>query len=311
MRILLSGASGFLGSRLIPHLREGGHETVQLVRREPADAGQRRWNPAAGIIEPSALNGVDAVINLTGANVGSHRWTSAYKKLLVDTRVDATTTLARAIAAATERPTTFISASGVDYYGDTGDTPVDEQSPPGDGFLADLCRLWEAATRPAEDAGCRVARIRTGFPLAADGGLLKPFYWQFKLFAGGRMGSGKQFMPWISLPDWLNAITFLLEQPDIAGPVNLTGPEPVRNSEFSAALGRVLHRPALVPVPGIALRIAVGELGDGMLTSKRVLPRVLAKHGFPFQHSTLEDALKSAVDSPPRRARSSAQPGRT
>ena len=295
MKILLSGASGFLGSRLIPHLRDGGHETVQLVRREPADASQRRWNPAAGVIEPSALNGVGAVINLTGANVGGHRWTPAYKKLLVDSRVDATNTLARAIAAADPRPRTFVSASAVGYYGDTGDNPVDEQSPPGDGFLADLCRLWEAATRPAEEAGCRVVHTRTGFPLAKDGGLLKPLYYQFLLFAGGRMGNGKQYLPWISIPDWLNAITYLLEHDDIAGPVNLTGPEPVANAEFSAALGRVLHRPGLVPVPGIALRIAVGEFGGEALASQRVLPRVLVAHGFPFAHRSVEEALTWAV----------------
>ena len=190
---------------------------------------------------------------------------------------------------------TFISSSGVDFYGDTGDTPVDEQSPPGDGFLADLCRLWEAATGPAEDAGCRVIHTRTGFPLATDGGLLKPFYYQFKLFAGGRMGSGRQYMPWISLPDWLAAVTFLLDHPDIAGPVNVTGPEPVTNTDFSAALGRALHRPSLVPVPGFALRIAVGELADATLESKRVLPRVLAEHGFPVAHKTVDEALSWAV----------------
>ena len=294
MKILLSGASGFLGSRLIPHLRDAGHETVQLVRREPADAGQRRWNPAAGVIDRAIVDDVDAVINLTGANVGSHRWTAAYKRLLIESRVDATTTLARAVAAS-EKTRTFISSSGVDFYGDTGDTPVDEQSPPGDGFLADLCRLWEAATGPAEDAGCRVVHTRTGFPLAKDGGLLKPFYYQFKLFAGGRMGSGRQYMPWISLPDWLAAITYLLDHPDIAGPVNVTGPEPVTNTAFSAALGRALHRPSLVPVPGFALRLAVGELADATLESKRVLPRVLAEHGFPFAHKTVDEALSWAV----------------
>jgi uncharacterized protein (TIGR01777 family) len=294
VKILLSGASGFLGSRLIPHLRDAGHETVQLVRREPADAGQRRWNPAAGVIDRAIVGDVDAVINLTGANVGSHRWTAAYKRLLIESRVDATTTLARAVAAS-EKTRTFISSSGVDFYGDTGDTPVDEQSPPGDGFLADLCRLWEAATGPAEDAGCRVVHTRTGFPLAKDGGLLKPFYYQFKLFAGGRMGSGRQYMPWISLPDWLAAITYLLDHPDIAGPVNVTGPEPVTNTAFSAALGRALHRPSLVPVPGFALRLAVGELADATLESKRVLPRVLAEHGFPFAHKTVDEALSWAV----------------
>jgi uncharacterized protein (TIGR01777 family) len=294
VKILLSGASGFLGSRLIPHLRDAGHETVQLVRREPADAGQRRWNPAAGVIDRAIVDDVDAVINLTGANVGSHRWTAAYKRLLIESRVDATTTLARAVAAS-EKTRTFISSSGVDFYGDTGDTPVDEQSPPGDGFLADLCRLWEAATGPAEDAGCRVVHTRTGFPLAKDGGLLKPFYYQFKLFAGGRMGSGRQYMPWISLPDWLAAITYLLDHPDIAGPVNVTGPEPVTNTAFSAALGRALHRPSLVPVPGFALRLAVGELAGATLESKRVLPRVLAEHGFPFAHKTVDEALSWAV----------------
>jgi uncharacterized protein len=294
MKILLSGASGFLGSRLIPHLREAGHETVQLVRREPAGADQRRWNPAAGSFDRAILDDVDAVINLTGANVGGHRWTAAYKRLLIESRVDATTTLARAIAASGKTPT-FISSSGVDFYGDTGDQAVDEQSPPGDGFLADLCRLWEAATRPAEDAGSRVVLTRTGFPLAKDGGLLQPFYYQFKLFAGGRMGSGRQYMPWISLHDWLAAIAYLLEHPDIAGPVNLTGPEPVTNAEFSAALGRALHRPSLVPVPGFALRVAVGELADATLESKRVFPRVLDEHGFPFAHKTVDAALKSAV----------------
>jgi uncharacterized protein len=296
MKILLSGASGFLGSRLIPHLHAAGHETVQLVRREPADASQRRWNPAAGTIDQTALDGVTAVINLTGANVGSHRWTAAYKRLLVESRVDATTTLARAIAAAgPDGPRVFISASGVDYYGDTGDSPVDERSPAGDGFLADLCRVWEAATGPAEDAGCRVVHIRTGFPLAEDGGLLKPFYYQFQLFAGGRMGSGRQYVPWIALDDWLAAVGYLLEHPDIAGPVNVVGPEPVRNAEFSAALGRVLHRPSLLPVPGFALRIAVGELAGATLESKRVLPRVLAEHGFPFAYTTVDAALSAAV----------------
>ena len=295
MKVVLSGASGFLGSRLIPHLRAAGHETVQLVRREPADASQRRWNPAAGTIDQTVLDGVNAVITLTGANVGAHRWTAAYKRLLIESRVDATTTLARAIAASEAPKPVFVSASGVDYYGDTGDSPVDERSPAGDGFLADLCRLWEAATGPAEDAGGRVVHLRTGFPLAKDGGLLKPFYYQFKLFAGGRMGSGRQYMPWIALADWLAAVTYLLEHPDIAGPVNLVGPDPVRNAEFSAALGRVLHRPRLVPVPGFALRIAVGELADATLESKRVFPRVLAEHGFPFAYRTVDEALSAAV----------------
>jgi uncharacterized protein len=301
MKILLSGASGFLGSRLIPHLRAAGHETVQLVRRAPANAGQQRWNPAAGVLDPAVLGAVDAVVNLTGANVGAHRWTSAFKKLLIESRVDATTTLARAIAKAPGGPKIFVSASGVNYYGDTGDRPVDEQSPPGEGFLADLCRVWEDATRPAEDAGCRVTHVRSGIPLATDGGLLKPLYLQFKLFAGGRMGSGKQYLPWISVPDWLAAIDFLLTRDDLAGPVNLTGPEPVTNAEFSATLGRIMHRPHLLPVPSLALRAVAGEFAREAVASLRVLPRVLAEHGFAFEHKTVDDALEWAI---PLRSRS-------
>jgi uncharacterized protein (TIGR01777 family) len=295
MRILLSGASGFLGSRLIPHLRAAGHETVQLVRRAPADASQRRWDPESGVLDPDVLAGVDAVVNLTGANVGERRWTDAYKKVLVNSRVEATTTLAKAIAAAPERPRVLVNASGVNFYRVAGDQPIDEQSPPGEGFLADLCRLWEAATRPAEDAGCRVVLARTGLPLSTGSGILKPVYLQFKLFAGGRMGNGRHYLPWISLPDWLSATEFLLRHDDIAGPVNLTGPEPVTNAEFSATLARLLHRPNLFPVPRLALRAVAGEFAVEALASLRVMPGVLVGHGFPFAHRTVEKALEDAL----------------
>jgi uncharacterized protein (TIGR01777 family) len=295
MRILLSGASGFLGSRLIPHLRAAGHETVQLVRRAPDDASQRRWDPVSGVLDPDVLAGVDAVVNLTGANVGERRWTDAYKKVLVNSRVEATTTLAKAIAAAAERPKVLVNASGVNFYRVAGDQPIDEQSPPGEGFLADLCRLWEAATRPAEDAGCRVVLARTGLPLSTDSGILKPVYLQFKLFAGGRMGNGRHYLPWISLPDWLSAMEFVVSHDDIAGPVNLTGPEPVTNAEFSATLARLLHRPNLFPVPRLALRAVAGKFAEEALASLRVMPRVLVEHGFPFAHRTVEEALEDAL----------------
>jgi uncharacterized protein (TIGR01777 family) len=294
MQILIAGASGFLGGRLVPHLRAAGHQVTQLVRRPARNPGELRWDPTGGLLDATALAGKDAVINLAGAGVGDHRWTAAYKRTLLTSRVDTTTTLAKAIANADPRPRVLLNSSAVGFYGDTGDRAVDEQSPAGDGFLADLCKVWEAATRPAEDAGARVALLRTGLPLAKDGGLLKPLYLQFKLFAGGRMGSGRQYLPWMSLPDWLDAVGFLLER-DVSGPVNLTGPEPVTNAEFSAALAKVLHRPNLLPVPGIALKAAVGEFGGEAVASQRVLPGVLVREGFPFAHRTVEAALQQAV----------------
>ncbi|WP_433209173.1 TIGR01777 family oxidoreductase [Dactylosporangium sp. CS-047395] len=293
MQILIAGASGFLGQRLIPHLRAAGHQVTPLVRRPPRP-GEVRWDPTAGVLDATVVAAADAVINLAGAGVGDKRWTAQYKKVLVDSRVDTTRTLAMAIAAAQTKPRVLLNSSAVGFYGDTGDREVDETSPAGEGFLADLCKVWEAATHPAEDAGTRVALLRTGFPLDPAGGLLKPIAMQFRLFAGGRMGSGKQYLPWISVPDWLRAVEFVLER-ELSGPVNLTGPDPVTNAEFSEALGRVMHRPNLFPVPGFALRAAVGEFGGEALASQRVLPAVLVREGFPFAHRTVEAALQQAV----------------
>ncbi|GAA2327856.1 TIGR01777 family oxidoreductase [Dactylosporangium salmoneum] len=295
MQILIAGASGFLGRRLVSHLRDAGHDVTPLVRRPPRP-GEVRWDPTSGVLDATVVAAADAVINLAGAGVADKRWTSQYKQVLLDSRVDTTRTIARAIAAAPDKPRVLLNSSAVGYYGDTGDHAVDETAPAGEGFLADVCKVWEAATGPAEDAGTRVVLLRTGFPLDKDGGLLKPLYLQFRLFAGGPMGSGRQYLPWISLPDWLDAVGFLLER-DVSGPVNLTGPEPVTNAEFSAALGRVLHRPSLLPVPGFALRAAVGEFGGEALASQRVLPGVLVREGFTFAHQTVEEALQQAVSS--------------
>ncbi|WP_432829649.1 TIGR01777 family oxidoreductase [Dactylosporangium sp. CA-092794] len=295
MQILIAGASGFLGRRLVPHLRQAGHRVIPLVRRPPRP-GEVRWDPEAGVLDGSVVAAADAVVNLAGAGVGDKRWTAQYKKVLLDSRVDSTQTLARAIAAAPTKPQVLLNSSAVGYYGDTGDRAVDETSPAGEGFLADLCKVWEAATRPAEDAGTRVALLRTGLPLDREGGLLRPLYLQFRFFAGGRMGSGRQYLPWISVPDWLDAVSFTLER-ELSGPVNLTGPEPVTNAEFSAALARTLHRPNLVPVPGFALRAAVGEFGGEALVSQRVMPAVLVREGFRFTHQTVDEALQQAVSS--------------
>jgi uncharacterized protein len=296
VRILTAGASGFLGTPLRRRLRESGHDVVQLVRREPRAPGEVRWDPASGTLDPTALSTVDAVVNLGGASIAGWRWTERYKERLRASRIDTTTTLATAIANADGKPAVLLSASGVHYYGDTGDRTADETSPQGDGFLANLCREWEAATRPAEDAGTRVVHLRSGLPLARNGGFLAPALLQFKLFAGGRLGTGRQYVAWISLPDWLGAVEFLLDRDDIRGPVNVTGPDPVRNAEFTRKLAKRLHRPALVPVPTMALRLALGELATEALMSQRVLPGVLSASGFAHQHRTVDEALRWALD---------------
>jgi uncharacterized protein (TIGR01777 family) len=298
MRILAAGASGFLGTRLVGALAADGHQIHRLVRREPRTADETRWDPANRRLDPSVVENADAVVNLAGANINGRRWTDAYKKVLLDSRVDTTATLAAAIAAAGRRPSVLLNASGIHVYGDCGDRTVDEQDPPGTGFLADLCREWEAAATPAADAGVRVVHLRTSFPLDREGGFLKPLLLIFRLGGGGKLGGGRQYMPWISMPDWLGATAMLLDREDIAGPVNLTGPEPATNAEFTEALGRQLHRPTLVPVPSFAVKAALGELGDWAVASLRAVPGVLTKAGYPFRHRNVAAAIQWAVEHP-------------
>jgi uncharacterized protein (TIGR01777 family) len=295
MRIAIAGSSGFLGTHLVRLLRAENHDVVRLVRREPGSAGEVRWDPANRVLDPTVLSTVDAVVNLAGANVG-RRWTEAYKRRIRASRIDTTATLAGAIAAAGNPPPVFLNSSGVDYYGDTGDQAIDETSPPGQGFLADLCREWEAATGPAEDAGVRVVRLRTGPPLHAGAGFLKPLLIQFRLFAGGRLGNGRHYVPWISLADWLGAARFLLGNAAVSGAVNMTGPNAVTNAEFTRALAEVLHRPALLPLPGFALRLVLGEFSTVALASHRVLPAVLLHAGYEFRHTDVRSALRAALD---------------
>jgi uncharacterized protein (TIGR01777 family) len=297
MRIVMAGSSGFLGTHLRRRLVAQGHEIVQLVRREPGP-GQKRWWPDHGELDPEILSGADAVVNLAGAGVTDRRWTESYKRVLASSRVDPTATLADTIAGLPEhrRPRTMLNASGVHFYGDTGDETVDEGSPPGKGFLPQVCQAWEAAAAPAENAGARVIRLRTGLVLDRSAGFLKPVHLAFRLFAGGRLGNGRQWMPWIALDDWLSAATLLLARADIAGPVNVVGPEPVRNADFSRALGTAMHRPALVPTPTFALRIVLGEFANEALQSLRVLPAVLRRAGFEFRYADLDSALRAALD---------------
>jgi hypothetical protein len=300
MRVVLSGSSGFLGTKLVDRLRKAGHEVVRLVRRVPAGSNELRWDPAAGSIDAEALPYADVVINLAGANIGDKRWTDAYKRELLTSRTDSTGTLARAIRALppADRPRALLQMSGVDWYGDPGEDEVDETyEPRGGGFLTEMAQAWERAAAPVASAGVRLVFMRTGLPLGTEGGYLKPLLLPFKLGVGGRLGDGRAWVPWISVPDWLAAVEFLLARDDVAGPVNLVGPAPVRNREFAAALGRALHRPALFPVPSPALRIAAGtQFATEILVSRRVLPAVLTGRGFDFVHRSIDDALAIALD---------------
>ncbi|MEU1753844.1 TIGR01777 family oxidoreductase [Micromonospora matsumotoense] len=297
MRILMAGVSGFLGTRLVDRLTGDGHQVTRLVRRSPRNPDEQRWDPAAGQLDPAVVAGADAVVNLAGAGVGDKRWTDDYRRVIRSSRVDSTTTLAVTIAGlpAADRPRVLLNSSAVGWYGNTGDRVVEEDAPAGDGFLADVCRVWEAATRPAEDAGVRVVRLRTGLPLHRDGGLLKPQLLPFKLGIAGKLGSGRQWLPWISLRDWLDATVFLLTAEEIAGPVNVVGPHPVTNAEFTRELARQLHRPAIVPIPALALKAALGGFAQEALTSTRVLPGVLTRAGFPWTHPALPAALHAAL----------------
>ncbi|WP_130338640.1 TIGR01777 family oxidoreductase [Micromonospora kangleipakensis] len=297
MRILMAGSSGFLGTRLVDRLTSDGHQVTRLVRRPARTPDERQWTPSAAQLDPAVVAEADAVVNLAGAGVGDKRWSDDYKKLIRSSRVDTTTTLAITIAGlpAADRPSVLLNSSAIGWYGDTGDRTVEEDAPAGEGFLADVSRVWEAATRPAEDAGVRVVRLRTGLPLHRDGGMLQPQLRPIKLGLGGRLGSGRQWWSWISLRDWLDAAAFLLDGDYIAGPVNGVGPDPATNADFTRELARQLHRPAIIPVPALALKVALGGFAQDILTSTRVLPGVLTKAGFKYRHPDLRSALHAAL----------------
>ncbi len=295
MKIGITGASGFIGTPLVASLRGQGHEVVRFVRGRADAADERGWDPATRQLDPQAVADLDAVIHLAGAGVADKRWTPARKKLILDSRVDGTTAVATALAEA-HGPKVLLSASGVGWYGDTGDRVTDESGPSGQGFLAEVCRQWEASTAPAEAAGIRVAHLRTGIVLSSSGGALGKQLPIFKFGAGAPLGSGRQWNSWISLRDQIAAITHLLTA-DVAGPVNLVGPAPVTNRAFTKALGKALHRPTLpVPVPGFALKAALGELADeGVLIGQRLLPQVLQRSDFSFADGDLAGALRSSI----------------
>lgn len=298
MTIIVTGSSGLLGSALVRALRAEGTRVVSLVRRAPQSPDESFWNPARGLLDPAVLRGAAAVVHLAGAGIGDRRWNDDVKREVVRSRVEGTRTLVRALTESASRPPALLSASAIGFYGDTGDREVDETSPPGEGFLArDVVVPWEAETVPAEEAGMRVARLRTGLVLSADGGMLPRILPIFKLGLGAPLGSGRQYWSWISIDDWVLAVQRVLEDPDISGPVNLTAPEPVTNAEFTRELGRAVHRPVMpLAVPGFVLRTAIGGFAEeGVLTGQRVLPRRLLEAGHTFRHMHLGDALAAVL----------------
>jgi uncharacterized protein len=298
LKVAVTGSSGLIGPELVRTLQADGHDVLRLVRRTPRTADEHRWEPALHRLPPGLLDDVDAVVNLAGVGVADRRWTTKRKQLVLASRVDSTTTVSRALAQAVAdhpgRDRVLLSASAVGWYGDTGDRVVDETVPAGDDFLARVCVEWEAATGPAVAAGVRVATLRTGLVLGR-GGLLGKLLPLFRAGLGGKLGTGRQYMPWISLRDEVDAIRFLLTAP-VSGAVNLTGPAPVTNAEFTAALAGVVHRPAVLTVPGPAMRLALGELARvGVLAGQRAVPAVLEAAGFTHTHPDLRSALEAAV----------------
>ncbi len=297
MKIVVTGASGFIGKALVPALRADGHSVTTLTRGTPRGAFEQRWDPTAPTgLAPSAVEGAAAIIHLAGAGIADKRWTEEWKKTVLTSRTVPTALLARTLAGLGTKPTVLLSGSAIGWYGDTGDTAVDETAPRGAGFLADVVEQWEAATAPAEAAGIRVCHLRTGIVLGKGGGALAKQLPLAKLGLGGPLGNGRQYQSWIPLADEVGAIRFLLTADQVSGAVNLTGPEPVRQVEVARALGRAVHRPAVVPAPAFALRAALGRFADeGVLASQRVLPRRLLDAGYPFVATDVDAGVASAL----------------
>lgn len=298
MRILVSGSSGLIGSALLPFLTAGGHSVTRLVRSKRAggDVGSILWNPQAGTIDRGALEGFDAVVHLAGENIAGGRWTAARKARIRDSRVKGTRLLATTLAGLARPPRVLVTASAVGYYGDRGDELLAEESPPGTGFLAELCREWEAAADPAREKGIRVANLRLGLVLSGTGGALPRMLPAFKLGVGGVIGSGRQYWSWIAIDDLVGAIYHALTTESLRGPVNVVAPRAVTNREFTKTLGRVLSRPTIFPLPAFAARLALGEMANELLLAgQRLEPARLVASGYKFLYPELEDALRHVL----------------
>ena len=299
-KVLLSGASGMLGPAISDALERQGVRVLRLVRRVPGTANELQWAPSgAGIFQPEGLEGLSAAVHLSGANVAARRWNEAYKQEMRDSRVTSTRTLSQTLARLKNPPKTLITASAVGLYGDRGDEVLSEDSAAGVGYyFPELCMAWEAAAQPAERAGIRVVHLRFGMVIARDGGAMARLAPLFRLGLGGRLGSGRQWMSWVSEPDAVSAVLYLLEETTLFGAINVVAPEPVTNATFTRELARAVHRPAVLPAPAFALRLAFGEMADeALLASTRAVPKRLQEAGFVFKHPTLAQALAEALRS--------------
>ncbi|OBH14700.1 TIGR01777 family protein [Mycobacterium sp. E1715] len=292
--IAIAGSSGLIGSALTAALRAADHPVLRIVRRAPSNSDELHWNPESGEFDVDAISDVDAVVNLCGVNVGQRRWSGAFKQGLRDSRIAPTEVLAHAVADA--GVATLVNASAVGYYGDTKDRVVDENDRAGKGFLAQLCEDWEAATLPAQYGGARVVLARTGLVFSPAGGALGRLRPLFRAGLGARLGSGRQYMSWITLEDEVRALLFAISNTALSGPVNMTGPAPVTNAEFTTAFGRAVNRPTPLMVPGFAVRAALGEFAEeGVLIGQRAIPSALERAGFEFHHNTIGEALGYAT----------------
>jgi uncharacterized protein (TIGR01777 family) len=299
MNVLVTGAGGFIGTALAPVLERAGHRVLRAVRRPPARDGEVRWDPATGRIGDGPPGGWEAVVHLAGASLAG-RWSTAFKREATESRVGATRALCEALARTARLPRVLVVASAIGVYGDRADEILDEDSPPGRGFLAGLAVSWEGACEAARTAGVRVVHLRFGLVLAPGGGALRRMLLPFRLGLGGPLGDGRQFWSWVTLGDAIAAARHALEHSEVGGPVNVVAPQPVRQREFAAALGRVLRRPAVLPVPAVALRLLLGEMGGALLlASARVRPSRLAASGFAWRHPVVEPALREMLGSSP------------
>ena len=301
MKILVTGSSGLVGTALVSALARGGHTVCRLVRPQSAGGEGAKegfvvaWNPATGELGGAGV-GADAVVNLAGASIADGRWTTQRKELLCSSRIETTRALVGALAKMNARPSVFVSASAIGYYGDRGDETLTEESKPGGDFLAELVQEWEVEARKADALGIRVVLARFGVILAREGGALPKMMVPFKFGAGGKLGSGQQWMSWVALEDVVGILRFAIENASVKGAINMVSPQPLQNAEFTCVLAKAMHRPALFPAPAFALRLALGEMADALLlSSQRVLPRAVEKTGYQFLHSDLSTALKNLV----------------
>ena len=295
MRIAITGATGLIGRALSAFLREDGHHVTRLSRRPSLGSDLSVWDPDTGVAE--SVEDAEAVVHLAGENIAGGRWTPDRKQRILDSRVVGTKRLCESLAALSSPPPTLITASAIGFYGDRGNEIVDEASPPGQGFLPEVCQAWEAATAPAHDRGIRTVHLRIGIVLTPNGGALQKMLLPFKLGAGGILGSGSQYMPWVALDDVLNATLHVLTNDQVTGPVNAVAPGIVTNRDFTKTLGRVLRRPTLIPTPGFVIRLAFGEMADALLLGgARVVPTRLAESGFEFGYPALENALRHVLE---------------